>query len=270
MLAAGERAQEKFANVEAAGFYRRATEAAPQSARTRAPQRRARLGGSRRRRAARRSLRRGGQGFDHARRLAAKGSGDEVALMLKEGVIRERTGPLRCGPPLVFARLEGRRGAAGRPGADHQSDRARACLGGGPLPPGHVRRLHRVVQPGRRRRRRNRVPARPRARVLPAARLLHRARQPRANRLPRPRAADLRGAGRPARAGTGAEQPRHRRLLRGSLGRRARPLPAQPRGPRADRRRRRRRDGGEQHRRDQVRPGPSRRGRRSCSRRHGA
>ena len=99
-----------------------------------------------------------------------------------------------------------------------------------------------------------------RPRLLPHAPRLHRAREPRPGGVPRARAADLRGARRPARPGERAQQPRDRRLLRRPLGRGARPLPAQPRGPRADRRRRRRRDDHEQHRRDRVRPGLPRRG----------
>jgi tetratricopeptide (TPR) repeat protein len=91
-LAAGERAQAKFANVEAAGFYRRALDAARRlpdlEPRTIALAWEslgdvAQLAGH---------YAEADEAFDHARRLVEKGSPDDVSLMLKEGIIRERMG----------------------------------------------------------------------------------------------------------------------------------------------------------------------------------
>ena len=91
-LAAGERAQAKFANVEAAGFYRRALEAArklPQldpAAVARAWEALgdvAQLAGL---------YSDAETAFRNARKQVVKGSGDEVSLLLKEGLIRERSG----------------------------------------------------------------------------------------------------------------------------------------------------------------------------------
>ena len=63
-------------------------------------------------------------------------------------------------------------------------------------------------------------------RLLPPRLGPHRPRQPRGAALPRPRAADLRGARRLRQAGPGPDQPRRQRLPRGALGRGARAVRA--------------------------------------------
>ena len=247
-LVAGERAQAKFANVEAAVFYRRALDLAPQLELDPA------------------ELARVWEAVGDVSELAGLYADAEEAyaqareldehprLLLKEGVIRERFG--RYAEALRWYN----RGLRSLDGLEpDEQARMRSELGarvrGRARPPGRVRRRRRLVQARRRGGRPGRRPAGDRARLLPDAPRVHLEPQPRACGAARARAADLRGARRPARAGERAQQPRRRRVLRRPLAGGARPLRPQQGAARADRRRGRRGDDHEQHRRDQVRPG---------------
>ena len=142
-LVAGERAQAKFANVEAAGFYRRALDLAPQLELDPA------------------ELARVWEALGDVSELAGLYADAEEAyaqareldshprLLLKEGVIRERFGRYRRGAALVQPRPAlARRAGAGRARAD--ALRAGARLRGRARAPGRVRRRRRLVQARRR------------------------------------------------------------------------------------------------------------------------
>ena len=247
-LAAGGRAQAKFANVEAADFFRRALEVAGKLDLPAAEVAQvweslgdvSELAGV----------------YSDAAEAYAKAHKlhGQPRLLLKEGIIRERFG--RYSDALRWYSRGLQAAEALEPDASAQLRfELSLAYAGVKLRQGEYRDCiewcRRVVDeagpgPG---------PSRARARLLPVAPLAHLAAEPRASRLPRVGAADLRGARRPARAGERAQQPRHRRLLRRPLAGGARPLRAQQGGTRADRRRGRRGPDHQQHRRGQVRPG---------------
>ena len=229
---AGERALARAAPREAAGFLR--VRGRPPRAGCRGVDReraRAGDGAARRRRGARGLLRRGAQG-------------------VREGAQARRRRPRRRGE--LF--LQG--GAAAREGRDRLPGAA-LLLAAGSSALGDLRsreatsvRARLILAQGATRLRGRQAPrgaaaarargARGRARrgpgdagprLLPARLGAHRPRQPRGGALPRPRAADLRGARRLRQAGPGADQPRRQRLPRGPLGRGARALRARAGSP---------------------------------------
>ena len=220
-LAAGERAQAKYANVEAAGFYARALEAARRlrdvPAEERAPVWEARGDVSELAGLYGEAI----EAYRNARRAAtspapaAQGGHDP-------GAGRRLRGRAALVPP-----RSRRRGAGGRARLVVE---LRVGYAGDALPPGAIRRCDPLVPRRRPARERGRLPARARARLLPPPPRAHVDRAPGARCVPRARAADLRGARRPARAGPRPQQPRDRGVLRGALGRGPRPLRAQQAG----------------------------------------
>ena len=151
-------------------------------------------------------------------------------LARKSGIVSERIGRyeaairvVRPRPPPHRAGHGGRGARADRgPAGDAPDDRR----GRDPDAPGPLRGLRRAPRFPRCRppQRAHRPPRPARQRLLPAARGVRRSRQPRGRAVPRPCPPDLRGAGRPRGPGERAQQPRHRGVLRGALGRRAGPV----------------------------------------------
>ena len=251
-IAAGERAQAKFANVEAAEFYARALEAARRLRDVPAEER--------------------------ARIWEARGDVCELAGLYAEAIDAYRNArraatvaaPAAQGgersasaPATTRARCAGT-GAGSRGGGDGRAaSSSSTCASATPATryrQGHfadaIRWARDAVELAHEL---DYLPGLAHG-VLPPPHRAHRDRAPGPRRVPRARAADLRGARRPARPGARPQQPRHRGVLRGPLGRGARPLRAQQGGADADRRRRQRRARREQHRRDPQRPGPARGG----------
>ena len=218
------------------------------------------MGGARRRLRARGPLRRGD------RRLPERASSRDLATPAAQRGDDPRAGRRLQGRAAVVPAWSCGRGRYGRPGARRRHARRHS---GDALPPGEIPGRDPVGHGWRRARTRDRPPARAGARLLPPPHRAHRDRASGSRCVPRARPADLRGARRPARAGARPQQPRHRGVLRGPVGRGARPLRSQQGGPDAHRGRRQRCARREQHRGDPQRPGQAGRGDARCSRKRG-
>ena len=237
-VAAGRRAQAKWANVEAAEFYRRA-----------AVRRAAR---------ARRTARRGGRDLGGARRLPSA----LRPLRRRRARVRDRTAPAAEGRPRAGRpAAEGGRAAGGDGQVLRRAPLVRPrAEGGGPRSPTRTARTHTGSASASRTRRcgfrqglfdecikqtrqvvDEALAVEDKETLAPAYLLLHRrARRSRLARpqgLPRAGAAVLRGARRPERAGGGADNLGIEAYYEGDWHEGARSLRAQPGTPRAPRRR---------------------------------
>ena len=180
-LAAGRSAQEKWANLEAAGFYERALEVAqeiPELAQAQIAEVWEALGdclqlvGN---------FDRAADAFEAARELLPTNSPEQIELIHKEGSLREDMGLYARGDRLVRARSGRRRPAPEWPHRGPLADRTEHGVRGGALPRRRVPGLH-PAERGRRR-------AGTRARRLQAARIRLHASSPRlhSHRLARAR-----------------------------------------------------------------------------------
>ena len=214
-LLAGERAMEKFANVEAAEFFRRALDVAstlqPKDAeRARIWEALADVAAPAGR------LAEAEEALAQARKYSTPGK--QVALMLKEGLLREERGAYA---DALRWYTKGEK-AAGSIADEHERARRetqlRRARAQAQVPPGSLRRSPCARWRGDRTVSGPPRAERPRARVLPLAHDPHLSRRRGTSRLPRPRITDVRRVGRPCRPSERSQQPRHRVVLRGALG----------------------------------------------------
>ena len=194
--------------------------------------------------------------YTRARRLIGGRRDDQARLLMKEGVIREHSG--RYPQALRWYT----RALAMDDPARPLPNRAEVLIAyaGVRFRQGRFREAVRWCERPWTTRRPSATAAGARARLLRPPHPAHDARDAGEGRVPDTGAAYLRRARRPDAAGLRAEQPRHRCLRGGRVGRGDQPLPPEPRGTRARRRMGRGRGHRPQHRRDPRGPGPSRGG----------